>query len=925
FTDADKIEHTEAAETLAALGVMTGSAQADGTTVFNPEGKLERSQMAKMIAVIMRGKDDIATIAGTTPTTSFADVKSGWYVPYINYCANLGYIKGYNDTAFGPNDEVKGVDAALMLLRAMGYELEGKGDYKLETAILAESVGLLTGLDELPVNEIINRDNVAQMIYNAINAPINNAKTTTVTTYTLTGKGKDGKDVKYDYFESSTDAYLYASMNEMTEVKVKKTSTAVQETLASKNMNTKTSLPTTVEGVTYTASNKTYTLGEYTTSVDLTKYMGQNVKFLYKDNANKTVLGVIPVGTVLYTGVYGDIAKDDTSKKILTIDGTQYGYTSNAIKTWNSAAAAEPNDWDELIVIDNNNDGKIDAMISRPVTVTKVGNVGKTSIVAGKTYTFKDNTIEDGLKQNDWVTIIDTLEKGSTIAKIATVENVQATAKSKDDVYTIGGSAYWSATDADELSGIQLGKSYNLVAINGAVFFADEYKDGSSTTAGIDKLVYALRVAAAKGGTDDMGRPTENYTQSVELLFTDGSKQIVTVDKVGGKAITAPEASEGDEDEDEAVAVTDGALYTYAYTEKTKTYQLTAAPTDNLGELAANASLSNTKLAGGKFGTTYINSDAILFVQLTNKDSEKEVKVLTGEEVAKWTTVTDNLAGGVLYTESKNGFAYTVAGMIILPNATKSWPGSISATKYGYITIEATSVYNSELKTSMAQLTIWNGTENKTYQYALGEGETLSDFAAGTLVSYTEGDKALASLEELSLTSDAVTGYAGGEDIIFETEKTVTSLKDAVIIFINDAKKEGVASSEASIQLAAEHTEVADLLIKNVYVGKDGDQVVLFVDSENKINDQTEVYTLTYELTGDATVTMNPANGKAAKGDKVEITVAAAEGATVEVKNGDADVTLTNGKGEVTLDKNIKLTITVTAKAAEGGEEETNN
>ena len=69
FTDADKIAHDDAVNTLVALKIVDG--KPDGS--FDPEGDVTRSQMAKMIAVAMNGGNKTNTGVKTNP--SFTDIK----------------------------------------------------------------------------------------------------------------------------------------------------------------------------------------------------------------------------------------------------------------------------------------------------------------------------------------------------------------------------------------------------------------------------------------------------------------------------------------------------------------------------------------------------------------------------------------------------------------------------------------------------------------------------------------------------------------------------------------------------------------------------------------------------------------------------------------------------------------------------------
>ena len=109
FTDAEKIQHSEAVNVLVALKVING--QDDGS--FNPEGDVTRAQMAKMIAVTMNGGSEANT--GTKTTPSFTDIKGHWAESYIEYCYDLGIISGRGDGTFDPEGKVTGLEATKMV------------------------------------------------------------------------------------------------------------------------------------------------------------------------------------------------------------------------------------------------------------------------------------------------------------------------------------------------------------------------------------------------------------------------------------------------------------------------------------------------------------------------------------------------------------------------------------------------------------------------------------------------------------------------------------------------------------------------------------------------------------------------------------------------------------------------------------------
>ena len=170
FTDADEITHNEAVSIFTALSIIDG--KEDGS--FDPAGNVTRGQMAKMITRAMFGGDDPVLGVKTVPT--FTDIKGRWDESYIEYCASNSIINGRGDGTFDPEGNVTGTEAAKMLLTALGYRADIYGlvgaDWALTTNSIANrtDVALYAGLKGLDPNVAFTRDQVAQMIYNALNA-----------------------------------------------------------------------------------------------------------------------------------------------------------------------------------------------------------------------------------------------------------------------------------------------------------------------------------------------------------------------------------------------------------------------------------------------------------------------------------------------------------------------------------------------------------------------------------------------------------------------------------------------------------------------------------------------------------------------------------------------------------------------------------
>jgi len=171
YADADKINEDclDAVEVMYALGIMKGND--DGT--FNPEGAIKRSEMAKIIYVILNGKDDEAV--NYKGNSIFSDVAADyWANGYINYCAMTKKIQGYNGK-FDPESTLTMAAAAKMLLTAIGYDAEAYGfvgnGWENNVHNIALQAGLLTDVaTKFTEDSPAPRQWVAKMVMNALGA-----------------------------------------------------------------------------------------------------------------------------------------------------------------------------------------------------------------------------------------------------------------------------------------------------------------------------------------------------------------------------------------------------------------------------------------------------------------------------------------------------------------------------------------------------------------------------------------------------------------------------------------------------------------------------------------------------------------------------------------------------------------------------------
>lgn len=92
------------------------------------------------------------------------NLPGSWYYEYVNYASNKGWIAGYGNGKFGPNDTLTKAQAITIITRALGLEsTNAKGPWYqgfVERGVLEGYVFDLSGMDEP-----ISRYEMAKMIY----------------------------------------------------------------------------------------------------------------------------------------------------------------------------------------------------------------------------------------------------------------------------------------------------------------------------------------------------------------------------------------------------------------------------------------------------------------------------------------------------------------------------------------------------------------------------------------------------------------------------------------------------------------------------------------------------------------------------------------------------------------------------------------
>ena len=164
YADVTSKQNEEAIEVLKTVGIMTG----DENGKFNPEAKVTRNEMAVVMCNLL--DYTVASYKGTSP---FTDVPE-WAEPYVAACYTNGITSGYDAKTYGGSDTVTTGQAALMLLKALGYfqySADFGSDWLVETTKNGSTAGLFDGV-ATGAKEALTRNDVAQMALNALEADL---------------------------------------------------------------------------------------------------------------------------------------------------------------------------------------------------------------------------------------------------------------------------------------------------------------------------------------------------------------------------------------------------------------------------------------------------------------------------------------------------------------------------------------------------------------------------------------------------------------------------------------------------------------------------------------------------------------------------------------------------------------------------------
>lgn len=173
-----------------ALKIMEG----DGNGDMELDRAVTRAEIAKIAISAANEKNTVGFGLKVSP---FPDVTyDQWYAPYVKAAVDKGYVKGYDDFLFHPNDTVTYEEAVTIMLRVLGYtDSVISGTYPYGQIARADELDMLDDVSG-EIGAEMNRWSVMNLVYNAmqsdkITASVSNGTTSAAQSANETGNAQN--------------------------------------------------------------------------------------------------------------------------------------------------------------------------------------------------------------------------------------------------------------------------------------------------------------------------------------------------------------------------------------------------------------------------------------------------------------------------------------------------------------------------------------------------------------------------------------------------------------------------------------------------------------------------------------------------------------------------------------------------------------
>ncbi|MEY8420221.1 S-layer homology domain-containing protein [Oscillospiraceae bacterium 44-5] len=188
YPDVAEDDNVEAIEVVQSVGVMVG----DENGNFRPGDSVSRAEMAVVMGKLLNL--DYNYYEAICPFTDVAGVYD-WARGWVGAAAANGIVSGRGDGIYDPGATVTAVEAASMMMRALGY-FKYQNDYadgfEVSTVRLGTTIGIFDGVGS-SASEPMTRNQVAQMVLNALQSAVVEPDGNTINLTTPDGTVYTGK------------------------------------------------------------------------------------------------------------------------------------------------------------------------------------------------------------------------------------------------------------------------------------------------------------------------------------------------------------------------------------------------------------------------------------------------------------------------------------------------------------------------------------------------------------------------------------------------------------------------------------------------------------------------------------------------------------------------------------------------------------
>ncbi len=147
-----------------ALGIMMGDENGD----MKLTNSVTRAEFATMAVRATPG----SSVASSVASAPFPDVAtSHWSASYVTSAVKYGYLNGYTDGTFKPDNQITLAEGLAVVLRVLGYDTTSlDGNYPDGYITLADQLDLLDDLSSTDPYTVLTRSDAMTIFYNALTA-----------------------------------------------------------------------------------------------------------------------------------------------------------------------------------------------------------------------------------------------------------------------------------------------------------------------------------------------------------------------------------------------------------------------------------------------------------------------------------------------------------------------------------------------------------------------------------------------------------------------------------------------------------------------------------------------------------------------------------------------------------------------------------